>query len=722
MGTKSIKVKTLADKYGVSSKEILKELAAQGFDSVKSVSSTIPPDAVELVESYFDELMAKRNKEAELLAAGAAATSAAVPHKPSKAKSAAKDKDVKAKPGKHAPAEEVKAVEVKKVEEAKDTLIAVDKDVHIKSPVIVKSLADALGRKPNEVITSLMMMNVLASINQAVEPQVAVDLAKKMGVNLIIDKREKEEHAIKAETEKEVIAPEEIEYKDNPKDIMHRPPIVTFMGHVDHGKTSLQDAIRKTKVAAGEAGGITQHIGASVVKCNGKLITFVDTPGHEAFTAMRARGATVTDIVVLVVAANDGFMPQTIEALSHARAANVPIIVAMNKMDLPDAKPDKVLLNMQQNNLMSEDWGGEIGVVPVSAKTGMGIDHLLERILLEAEMIDLKANPKRPGIAFVLESQLEQGYGPTASVVVKNGTLRVGEPIICGEFYGKIRTLIDHRGERVATAGPSMPVKVVGLTGVPEAGSKMAVCHNEREAKDLAESRVSSKRIENLSAKIGGTTLEDLFTQLETGRRNNLKLIIKGDVRGSVEAIAESLKKIQSEKISVEVLHLGVGAITENDVLLAASAGAIVVGFHVRVNPGVNDLAKKSNVEIRLYSIIYELIEDITDALTGRLEPEKREKDLGTARILKIFTLSKGPKVCGCMVEKGIIKVGAKSRLYRNGELIFNGEVRSLRRFQDDVKEVQKGMECGIKLDNFLDFDEGDVIQCYEIEMKKASL
>ena len=678
MGTKSIKVKTLADKYGVSVKEILRELESQGFgDDVKNANAEIPPDAVELVKSYFDELMAKKGRTS---------------------RDSGKTKNTASTPA------------------------GGKQEVHIKGPIIVKTLAEALGKRPNEVITNLMMMNVLASINQMLDPAVAVELASKMGFSLIIDKREKEEHVQKESDAQVPESPEEIEFKDNPKDIVTRQPIVTFMGHVDHGKTSLQDAIRKTRVAAGEAGGITQHIGASIAHCGNKSVTFVDTPGHEAFTAMRARGANVTDIVVLVVAADDGFMPQTIEAMNHAKAANVPIIVAMNKIDLPNANPDKVLLHMQQHGLMPEDWGGTVGVVKVSAKTGQGIDDLLERILLEAEMLELKGNPKRPAEAFVLESQLEQGYGPTASIVVKNGTLHVGDPILCGEYYGKVKGLIDHRGQRIKSAGPSTPVKIVGLSGVPDAGTKLVVCKSEKEAKEIGEARSASKRVEALSGKGGGMTLDDLFSKMESGKRNTLKVVVKTDVCGSSEAIVESLKKLPSEKISVEVLHAGVGAITENDVLLAASSDAIVIGFHVRVNPGVNDLAKKENVEIRLYSIIYELLEDIKDAMAGRLEPDKREKELGVAHILKIFELSRGPKICGCMVDKGVVKVGSKSRVFRKGELIFNGEVRSLRRFQDDVKEVRQGMECGIKLDNFLDFDVGDVIQFYEIELRKATL
>ena len=720
MATTPIKVKAFADKYGLTSKEVLKELAAQGYENIRTASNNIPAEDLPLIESYFDELMEKRNPQNALIeevesrmeSRSGGQTKNKKRSGEEQNQGGKRDKNF-GKGGKFPPRDNNNGGNAEAP--------AAGGEIHIKPPVVVKALADAMGKRPNEVISSLMMMNVLASINQTIDTEVAQKVAEKMGFTLVVDsKRDKDEHQKKEETEE--VDPEDMEYDDSPKDLKPRPPIVTFMGHVDHGKTSLQDAIRKTHVAAGEAGGITQHIGASSVVLDGRAITFVDTPGHEAFTQMRARGANVTDIVVLVVAADDGFMPQTIEAMNHALAAKVPIVVAMNKCDLPDADTQKILLHMQQNNLMSEDWGGTVAAIPVSAKTGAGIDDLLERILLEAEMLDLQANAKRPGLAYVLESQLEQGLGATASVVVKNGSLRVGDPIICGEYYGKIKTLIDFRGKRIAVAPPSTPVKVVGLSGVPEAGTKMAVCKNINEAKQLAEARGDSNRIEALSSKTAGTSLEDLFSQMDDSKKNSLKVIVKSDVRGSSEAIVESLRKLPSEKISVDVLHTGVGAITENDVLLAASSDAIVVGFHVRVNPGVNDLAKKSNVEIRLYSIIYELIEDITDALAGRLEPEKREKDIGTVKILKIFQLSKGPKICGCMVEKGVARTGAKARVFRNNELIFNGEVRSLRRYQDDVKEVHQGLECGIRLDNFMDFTEGDIIQLYEIELKKATL
>lgn len=672
---KNLKVKDIAGKYGMSPKDVIRELNEQGFDDVKSASSSIPADAVDIVELYFEDFVAKRKAKGKGKGREQGGNSSAAPSL---------------------------------------------KSATVTPPIVVKALAEALGKKTNEVVSGLMQMNVLASINQTVTPEVAIEYAKKCGIELTVGSREQEK---KHETAEDTDHPEDFEYQDDPKDVVPRCPIVTFMGHVDHGKTSLQDRIRKTDIAGGEAGGITQHIGASVVNVNGKTITFVDTPGHEAFTAMRARGANVTDIVVLVAAADDGFMPQTIEALNHAKAAGVPIIVAINKMDLADANPDKVLLNMQQNGLTSEEWGGETAAIRVSAKTGQGIQDLLERILLEAEMLELKANPKRPGAAYVLESQLEQGFGPTASIIVKNGTIKIGDPVLCGEYWGKVKNLTDSRGQRVKSAGPGTPVKIAGLSGVPEAGTKLIVCSSEHRARELAEERAEANREKNLlSNASAGTSLEDLFSKMESDKKNSLCVVLKADVNGSCEAIAEAFKKLPSDKISINVIHAGVGAITENDVLLAASSQGIVVGFHVRVNPGVNALAKKEKVEIRLYSIIYELIEDITDALAGRLEPEKRDRELGVAKILQIFELSKGPRVCGCVVEKGVVKVGAKARVFRRNELIFNGEVRSLRRFQDDVREVKQGLECGIKLDNFTDFDVGDIIQVYDIELRKATL
>ena len=666
------KIKDLVKKYKLSAEKVISELKDLGLD-VDAVSSVVPEDFLELAEEHLEEMVAAQTQSEE-------------------------DKD-----------------------ESQESS-ANPKEIHIKSSFTVKNLAEAVAKKPNEIISELMSMNILAHINQSIEPDIAEKLCRKFGYELVIDKREKEEHQKQISIYMNEIMPEEEEIEDDPADLVERPPVVTFLGHVDHGKTSLQDRVRESKVVDGEAGGITQHIGASTIQYHGKKITFIDTPGHEAFTAMRARGANVTDIAILVVAADDGFMPQTIEALEHARAAKVPIIVAVNKMDLPGADPDKILLQMQQNNLMSEDWGGDVGAIRVSAKTGEGIDNLLDRIILESEMLELKANPERKAQAVVLESQLEQGFGTTVNVLVTNGTLKIGNAVICNECFGRVKNLIDEHGKKVKSAGPSTPVKVVGLNGIPEAGARMIVCENEKEAKNLAARRTEMAREHNLNKNRPGTGLEDVFSRFEQNSRNNLKLIIKADVKGSAEAIEDSLRKLPSEKINTEIILSGVGAITENDVLLAAASEAIVIGFHVRVNQGVNAVAKEKNVEIRLYSIIYELLEDITEALTGRLAPDKREKTIGKVKILQIFEVSKGPKVCGCIVEEGVVRVGSKARVFRNEELIFNGEVRSLRRFQDDVKEVRSSMECGIRLDNFLDFQENDIIELYEVELKKATL
>ncbi len=662
---KKVKVNDLVKKYGLSLKEVMHELRELGLDC-HSGKTSVPEDILGIVEEHFTAL---------------------------------KDTALK--------------------KESENASSKKKQEVHLKSPIVVKNIAETLNKKANEIVSTLMSMNILANINQKIDPDVAVKLGEKFGVNIVVDKRDKTDHVIDSEEE---VAPEDIEYEDKPEDLQPRPPIVTFLGHVDHGKTSLQDKIRKSNIVAGESGGITQHIGSSTVKVHGKKITFVDTPGHAAFTAMRARGANVTDIAILVVAADDGFMPQTVEALNHIRAAGVSIIVAINKMDLPGANPDQILTQMQQNEIMSEDWGGDIGVVRVSAETGEGLDELLDRIILESEMLELKGNPNRPADAIVIESQLEQGFGSTANIIVMNGTLKKGDIVLCGQSFGKVKALLDEFENVIESAGPAEPVKVVGLSGTPESGVKMVVCQSEKDARRLAEERISSNRTNDLSRET--VSLDDLFASIDNEKKLRLPIIVKADVKGSVEAISESLAQFPSDKISIDIIHNAVGAITENDVLLAAASNAILVGFHVRVNPGVNKLAESQNVEIRLYSVIYELLEDIEEALTGRLAPEEREKELGEAKILQVFT-GKGSKalnVIGCMVEKGLVKVGAKARVFRDDELIFNGSVNSLRRFQDDVKEVKAGLECGIRLDNFADFQEGDSVQLYDLEFKKAKL
>ncbi len=660
---KKVKVKNLADKYKVAASKIVGALKKEGI-SVKTASSVVPEASLELAEMCLEDIFAPKKI-------------------------------------------------VKKDENEIELL-----EVPVKAPVVVRALAEAMDTKPNEIIAELMKVGIFAAINQTIENDVAENVSKKFGFKLIIEKRDKDLHSTIAKTNSvDVIA----KFVDCEEDHIRRPPVVTFLGHVDHGKTSLQDKMRETTVVKGEAGGITQHIGASTINHNGRKITFIDTPGHEAFTQMRARGANVTDLAILVVAANDGFMPQTIEAMNHALAAEVPVIVAINKMDLPEADPDKVLLHMQQNNLMSEDWGGDVGTVRVSAHTGQGLDELLDRILLESEMLELTANAKRPGFATVLEAQLEQGLGATSNILVQDGTISEGDVVICGEFYGRVKSMLDENGNKVKHAGPSTPVKLVGLSGAPEAGTEMNVARNEKAARQASEKAASAKRQETLKGS-AVSSAADLFSKINQSKQSSLKVIIKSDVRGSGEAIIDSLNKLPSDQIKVDVVSAAVGSISENDVMLAAASNAIIVGFHVRVNNGVNALAKREGVDIRLYSIIYELLEDITDALTGRLEPVKRENNIGKAKILQIFSVSKGPKVCGCMVEEGTVKVGAMAKVYRDGDVIFNGSVSSLRRFQDDVKEVKNGLECGIRLDNFMDFDENDVIEVFEIELKKATL
>ena len=694
---KKFTVTDFAKKYGVSSKEIIRELNGQGVETPDAEKSTIPADMLELVDSYFSDLY--DSHDADLPSSRESRKGKGPSRKGFSESNLGPGSGKSRKKSGAAPAHE------------SGEGAGAGGEVRLAPPVIVKDLAEAVGKKPNELITDLIKLGELAGINQPVSEANAKKLCQKYGFTLVL--------AAPAKNPASAKKPEPV--KIDPAQLRERPPVVTFMGHVDHGKTSLQDAVRHTNVTATESGAITQHIGASTVEFNGKSITFIDTPGHAAFTNMRARGANCTDIVVLVVSATEGFKPQTVEAMNHALAAKVPIIVAINKIDLPDADPDKVLLNMQQNGLTSEDWGGTVGTVRVSAKTGAGLPDLLERILMEAEMLELRADPKAHPAGVVLEAQLEQGLGPTASVLVQNGTLRVGDIVICGEFYGKVRMLFNDKGDRVKSAGPSTPVKVVGLSGIPEAGDRLEYAPSEKEARNTAAERANSKRGKMLAAN-AISSAEDLFSKLSSQERNTLNIIIKSDVKGSGEAIAQSLEQLPSEKIKAEVIANAVGSISESDIDLAAATNSIVVGFHVRVNPGVNDLAKKRNVEIRLYSIIYELIEDITDALAGKLAPEKREKNIGEARILQIFELSNGQKVCGCKVESGLVKIGAKARVRRGGELIYNGSVASLRHFRDDVREMKAGMECGIKLDNFVDFVEGDEIEVYEVELKKATL
>jgi translation initiation factor IF-2 len=580
----------------------------------------------------------------------------------------------------------------------------------IKPPIVVKHFANELGLKPHQLIAELMTHNIFANINQTIEPDIATKIAESHGFILEKERREKGGGVHKVEQPVVAPPPPVIEKKE---ELKLRAPIITFMGHVDHGKTSLLDAIRKTRVAAGEAGGITQHIGAYSVDHNGHKITFIDTPGHAAFTAMRARGANVTDIVVLVVAADDGLMPQTIEAINHAKAApHVKIMVAVNKMDLPGANLDRVKKQLQERGLTPEDWGGETIICPVSATKGTGIDQLLEMMSLQAEVMELKASPTATPRGTVIEAQVEAGRGPTATVIVQMGTLKIGDPFICGDYSGKVKSLLDDRAKPVKQAGPSTPVRVLGFTGLPNAGDEFLVMESERATKQLSDERLETKRTNKLFVP-QRATLESL---LETaGGRKVLRIVLKADTQGSVEAIVNALKQIETKKVDLEIIHSAVGPISESDILLASASEAVVVGFNVKVESMAVPAAKREGVQVKLYSIIYELLDQMKDAMAGLLEPELRETVIGHAEVKQIFQLSRGI-VAGCLVTDGRIARAGRARILRKRQPVYDGGLSTLRRFQDDVKEVRSGLECGIKLGDFSEYQVGDVIECYQLE------
>jgi len=586
------------------------------------------------------------------------------------------------------------------------------KIIHIKPPIIVKDLALQLGLKNFQLIKELMAdFNIFASgPQQTVEPDIATQICAKHGFVFEMERREKGGGVHKVE--QVVVAPPPPVIKKK-EELKTRGPIITFMGHVDHGKTTLMDAIRKTRVAAGEAGGITQHIGAYTVDYKGSRITFLDTPGHAAFTAMRARGAHVTDIVVLVVAADDGLMPQTLEAISHAKAApHVKIMVAINKIDLPSANVDRVKKQLQERELSPEDWGGDTIVCEVSATKGTGIDHLLEMMALQAEVMELKASPTATPRGTVIEAQVEPGRGPTATVIVQMGTLKTGDPFICGAYGGKIKSLMDDRGRPIKEAGPSTPVRVLGFSGLPQAGDEFLVMESERSAKTLSEERLLERRADKLSVP-QRATLESL---LETADgKKHLRIVLKCDAQGSLEALSGALCQIESKKIDLEIVHAGVGPISESDILLASASNAVVVGFNVKVESMAVNVAKREAVQVKLYSIIYELIDQMKEAMAGLLDPEHRETVIGHAEVKQIFKLSRGI-VAGCLVTDGRIARTARARVLRRRQPVYDGGLSTLRRFQDDVKEVRVGLECGIKLGDFNEYQVGDIIECYQLE------
>ena len=591
----------------------------------------------------------------------------------------------------------------------------------IKPPIIVRALAEALKQKPFAIIAELMKLRVMATVNQPIEEKIAAQVAAHFGFRFEAEKRAKGE-GIVHQQERKV----ELDVDDKAEDLKPRAPVVTIMGHVDHGKTSLLDVIRKANVAAGEAGGITQHIGAYTISVPHPerkdvlaQITFLDTPGHAAFSSMRARGANVTDLVVLVVAANDGVMPQTLEALAHAKAAKVPILVAINKCDHPNANPLKVRQQLQEKGLVPDDWGGDTIYVECSALTKQGIDKLLEMILLQADLLELKANPNRNAKGNVIESGVSPG-GPTATVLVRKGTLRLGDVVICGEFYGKVRALINEEGQRLKEAAPSVAVSVLGLNGVPEAGWEFSSVDDEKAARALAEERAMAAKSQDLENR-SKVTLENLFASLEAAQSKVLRVVVKADTQGSVEAIVEALQKIESDKVSLEILHSDVGTITENDVALASASKAVILGFHTRVDSTAAEKAKHVSVQIKLYAIIYELIDEVKAAMAGLLDPVIKETVVGSAEVRQIFELSKGAPVAGCSVTTGRLARG-KVRVRRRKDVIYEGVTQSLRRFQDEVNEVRAGMECGVRIEGFSEIQVGDIIECYAVEKVAAKL
>jgi translation initiation factor IF-2 len=584
---------------------------------------------------------------------------------------------------------------------------AIKRLIRISESITVGELAKRMGVKATDLIRILMKQGMMVTINHPLDVDTATILAADFGYEI-------ENVAIDLEEIIETVP-------DAPESLENRPPVVTIMGHVDHGKTSLLDAIREANVIAGEAGGITQHIGAYDVELNGRKITFLDTPGHEAFTAMRARGAKVTDIVILVVAADDGVMPQTREAINHSKAAGVPIIVAINKVDKPDAKPDRVKQELTEFGLQSSDWGGDTTMVEVSAKKKLNLEELLEMVLLQADLMELKANPNKPAKGTIVEAKLDKGRGPVATVLVQEGTLKIGDYCVVGVHSGRVRAMQNDRAEKVVEAGPSIPVEVIGLPGVPDAGDIFVAMKDEKQAKEIATLRQIKQREVEL-AKHSKLSLEDLYKKIQSGEVKDLNVIVKGDVQGSVEAVGETLRKLSTDAVRLNVIHSGVGAVTETDVNLATASNAIIIGFSVRPEVKAQAMAEKEGVDIRLYNVIYDAVEDVKKAMEGLLEPTLQEKYLGRAEIREVFSVPKVGNVAGCSVRDGKMLRNASVRLLRDNVVIYTGKMSSLRRFKDDVKDVATGYECGIGLENYNDVKVGDIIEAFEMEKVAATL
>jgi translation initiation factor IF-2 len=698
-----VRIHELAKELGVASKEIIASLAEMGYEG-RTASSTVPDEAVPRIRAAgghvrpgskpraatAEQLPSRRPtevKQPEPPTGGNGEVAAAVAH---------------AVVETEAEAEEPPAAEPAPVAEAAPA--ESERAIRVARGATPQDLADKLGSSAAEIVKILFAAGEMASASQSLSDEAIELVAGELGraVEIVAPTREADEEADEAEPVDE-------------SRLEPRPPVVTVMGHVDHGKTLLLDAIRRTDVVAGEFGGITQHIGAYQAHHDGKEITFIDTPGHEAFTAMRARGAEATDIVVLVVAADDGVMPQTVEALNHAKAASVPIIVAVNKIDKDESDPQRVRQQLVERGVVPAEWGGENEFVDVSAKAGTNLDHLLETILLVADLEQLRADPTTRARGLIIEAHLDKGRGPIASVLVQRGTLRAGDAVVAGSAFAKVRAMLDEHGQPAKEAGPAKPVQVLGWSHVPEAGDEFRVVTDEREAKHIAQEREAKERAAELTSARTGASLMELLREARQGELPALNLILKADVQGSLEAIVDALEKLPQEEVRVDVVHRGVGAITENDISLAMASHAVVIGFNVRPDPGARELAEREGVDVRLYRVIYQALDDIRQALTGLLAPEEREVEQGRAEVRALFRVPRLGTISGCMVTQGTIQRGALARLVRDGTIVYTGRIASLRRFKDDVREVAEGFECGIGLENFQDIHEGDVIEAYEV-------
>lgn len=696
-----IRVYQLAKELGVSSKELivkLKELSVEVGNHMSTLENEEANLILELLTEENKKEQTNSTLDTKIIEVNNKRQNDSIQNDNNEKKSITDKKIKSKKKSKNKKRAYSSKVEGHNISEEKgESVIIIDEKI------IVKDFAEKIDKTPSEVISKLIQMGIMASINQEIDFETAETIANEFGI--IVEKS----FEIVEEEEDLIIKP------DSEKDLKPRPPVVTVMGHVDHGKTSLLDAIRKTNVTEREAGGITQHIGASEVVIDGNKIVFLDTPGHEAFTTMRARGSKVTDIAILVVAADDGVMPQTIEAINHAKAANVPIIVAINKIDKPSANPDRVKQELSDRGVLIEEWGGDVICVPVSAVKGTNIDALLEMILLVAEMGELKANPNREAVGTVIEAELDKGRGPVATVLIQNGTLRIGDSVVIGTTYGRIRAMVNDKGKRVKQASPSTAVEITGFSEVPDAGDQMVVVEDDKKAKEIASKRINKMKEEKMK-KSQRVSLDALFSQVEEGMIKELNVIIKADVQGSVEAVKQSIEKLSTEKVIIKAIHGGVGAITETDVILASASNAIIIGFNVRPTSTATSVAKEEEVDIRTYRIIYKALEDIEAAIEGMLDPEFKEVELGKAEVRATFKVPNIGLIAGCYVIEGKILRNAHIRLVRDGIIIHDGIIGSLKRFKDDVKEVATGYECGIGIDNFNDVKEGDIFEAYHME------